>query len=257
MRRFILGLLVYGSLWAGANDYFEAFPRLKKSEDWTAIVSLGQEALQENLSPQEAMQIHGQLASTFFYQGNFQETENHAAKCLTFAFEAKDLEQEIHALYLLSAAARGQENFGAAKLFAAQALKKVGAGPLRAKVLFNLGAAEADDPAGDLEKAKVSFQEAIGLYTCPEDQSRTAIRLGKVYLLQGELKKARDLVLETLSNIESERVKSHAEFLLAQIEKAEGHREEALWFARMALSRAEKLSAQKDCERIAAFLESL
>lgn len=226
------------TLFAAASlTYAESFPLLREQADWAEIVRLGEAA---------AAEIHGQLASTYFYQGDFENAKRHALLCLD--------QERVHGLYLLSAVARAEENFSEAKRLAEDALP-LSSGELRAKVLFNLGAACADDPEGNLQEALSAFNEALDLFSCPEDRQRTLIRLGKVYLLSGNLLQAEEITnkLEYVS----ERTALHASYLSAQVQKALGKTEEARLTASAALEQALKLGAKKDAERIRGFLEGL
>lgn len=226
------------SLFAAASLTFaESFPLLREQANWTEIVRLGEAA---------AAEIHGQLASTYFYQGDLENAKKHALLCLE--------QERVHGLYLLSAVARAEGNFSEAKRLAAEALPQ-SSGELRAKVLFNLGAACADDPEGNLQDALAAFEEALSLFQCAEDRQRTLIRLGKVHLLLGNLLQA-----EQISNnlpFVSERTSLHAAYLSAQIQKELGRVGEARRIASAALEQALHLGAKKDAERIREFLERL
>ena len=163
----------------------------------------------------------------------------------------------MHGLYLLSAVARAEGDFEKAKTIALEALL-LSQDELRAKVLFNLGAAEADDdPKGDLIVAQKSFEEALLLSVCLEDRQRTTIRLGKVYLLQGNIAEAKSLLGKILPEIQNKRIAMHAEYLSAQVEKALGDIEKARQMAQEALIKAAELGAAKDAERIKEFVQNL
>lgn len=238
-----------------AASYFQDFPALQKEEKWREIVVAGEDAL-ETATNLEAVQIHGQLASSYFYQGDFEEAERHASLCYEIACELDNPDQKVHGLYLLSAVARARGDFAEAKTIALEALL-FSEGKLKAKVLFNLAAAETDDPKGNLEVAQKSLEDAYHLFDCPEDRQRTAIRLGKVYLSQGKMEQAQKLLAKTIPEIQSQRILMHAEYVSAQIEKAMGHLENARNLALSALVKAEELSAAKDAERIKGFYEGL
>jgi len=233
-----------------ATSHFQNFPSLRAEERWEQIIVSGEETL-PSATEVEALQIHGQLASSYFYQGHFEKAKRHASLCYELACKLGNGKE--HGLYLLSAVARAEGNFADAKALALEALLS-SEGEMKAKVLFNLGAAEADDPHGNLESAQKSFREALDLFDCIEDRQRTAIRLGKVYLLQGKMAEAQNLLNQTISEIKSQRILMHAEYLLAQIEKALGHLKKARNVAQSALAKAEELGAAKDAERIRAFL---
>lgn len=238
-----------------AAAFLQDFPALRLEEQWEQIIISGEQAL-ESATESQAMQIHGQLASSYFYQGDFEGAERHACLCYEKACELGASEEEAHGLYLLSAVARAEEDFASAKAIALEALL-LSKGEMKAKVLFNLGAAEMDDPKGNLTRAQKSLEDALHLFTCIDDQQRTAIRLSKVYLMKGLIGRAQVLLIKTMPKIKSQRTLMHAEYLSAQIEKALGNREKALAIAKEALVKAENLSAAKDVERIKDFCEGL
>ena len=152
--------------------------------------------------------------------------------------------------------ARARGEFSTAKAIAHLALP-LSNGEMKGKVLFNLGAAEAEDPQGDLGAAEAAFKEAIELFSCELDRQRCAIRLGKIYLLRGAIGSTRSLLEEIVPQIQNERIGMHASYLAAQMEKAEGNREKAKEIAQGALESARKLGAKKDAERIEKLLETL
>lgn len=238
-----------------ATTSFQEFPQLRDQEAWEEIVVSGEKAL-ESASKEEAVQIHGHLASSYFYQGNFAEAALHAALCYEIACELEDLDQEVHGLYLLSAVARAEGEFIEAKTIALEALP-LSRGEWKAKVLFNLGAAEMDDPQGNLSAAQIYLDEAMTLFECSDDRQRTAIRLAKIYLMLGKAEKGREILDEIIPEIQSKRILMHAEYLAAQIERAQGNKEEARTLAQKALIKAKDLQAKKDEMRIEEFCESL
>gem|GEM_PF-2063703 len=247
-----LALFTVASLWASpASDaYFEAFPDLSAKERWEQIVLMGEEALSADLSPSESAKIHGQIASSYFYLGQFRNTERHAQALLELD------RQSVHGMYLLSAAARAIGEFARAKELATEALP-LSSGETRAKVCFNLGAAEMEDPQGNLVKGSEALEEALSLFSCPADRARSAIRLGKIALMQGDSSLARARLAQAEPGIASERIRMQALYLSAQIERADGNGDRAKNAAEEALGIAEKLGAKADAKRIIALVESL
>ena len=124
-------------------------------------------------------------------------------------------------------------------------------------VLFNLGAAEADAPQGDLKTAEAAYKEAAVLFQCPLDGQRCAIRLGKIFLLRGDIESAHSILEEILPDIRNERIGVHASYLAAQIEHADRNIEKAKSLGVAALETARRLGAKKDAERVSLFLEGL
>lgn len=224
------------TLLASLALYTHDFPSLRDACNWSEIVRQGEEA---------AAEIHGQLASSYFYQGDYENAKKHALL-------SKEKEP-LHSLYLLSAVARAEGDFLLAKSLALEALP-FAAGELKAKILFNLGAACADDPEGDLAEALQCYQEALSLFECPLDRQRTLIRLSKVFLLQGQIEEAERLIQFAPSN---DRIAVHAGYLKAQIKQAQGNPDEARRIASEALDQALSLGAKQDAKRIQEFLEKL
>lgn len=256
MRVIFLLFAVFSLCASVPEEYLKTFPDLRKQEKWDEIVDLGVKALSDSPTDKELIQIHGHLASSYFYLGDFEEVEHHANHCYKFACKSGDKNEQAHGLYLLSAAARSRGEFEQARIFARKGLP-LAEGEMKAKVYFNLGAAEADDPDGNLEEAENAYKEARDLFECPEDQQRTSIRLGKIYLLKGDLDEAERVVEALLPLIQCDRISMHSEYLSAQIEKARGNPEEARNFAAHALEKAERLGAKKDIERLQNFLNAL
>jgi len=249
-------LLPFLSFFSLQGSYFETFAQLREKEAWAEIAILGEESLRGNPSSEEAARIHGHLASSYFYLGQFAPAERHARACYETACRLRNPDEQAHGLYLLSATARARGEFAVAKAIAHLALP-LAAGETRAKALFNLGAAEAEDPQGDLAAAEAAYREAASLFECGEDRARCNIRLGKIHLLRGDLSSARALIESTLSTIQNERIRMHATYLVAQIEKGEGNLERAKESGEKALAAAMRLGAKKDAERIRSFLEGL
>jgi len=254
--KFWIFLCLSASVWASLDEYFTSFPMLRDEEKWEQIISLGEQALKSTPTDLQAAKIYGQLASSYFYRGEFSAAESHAKACYETAVRSGLPEEQIHGMYLLSATARAHGEFSAAKAIALLALP-LASGEMRAKVLFNLGAAEGDDPHGNLNAAEAAYTEAASLFECALDRQRCAIRLGKIYLLRGEIGSARALIEHTLPEIRNQRVGIHASYLAAQVEKADGNDEKAKEIGAAALEAARRLNAQKDAERIAAFLEEI
>lgn len=81
-------------------------------------------------------------------------------------------------------------------------------------------------------------------------------RLATANFYLGQFEEA-SLHANQLLETEEERIRSHALYLLAQIEKTDGNPLAAREAATQALEIAKKLSAPKDVERIETLLESL
>ena len=131
---------------------------------------------------------------------------------------------------------------------------------LKGKIYFNLGAAHADNPQGNLERAKSCYTLALDCYKkthSPDDVLRTTLRLGKVYLLQNEYDLCQRMLDEARPFISSERLAMQADYLEAQLKFALDKTEEALKITRTGLERAKALDAKEDEMRLNALLQKI
>lgn len=196
------------------EPYFNKIKELKENEAWKEIILAGELALSNNpeISSKIAT-IHADLASTYFYLGEFQTGLLHSQICLDIGKQLKQPVVIVHGLYLLSAYLRAQASitanhkekevlFQAAREWVEQAFAysiEEECPFIYAKALFNKGAAYADDPSGNLDIAKECYQNAMEIFLKLEqhdDYSRTAIRLGKIYLLKDEHKPLNELFVQ-------------------------------------------------------------
>ncbi len=259
------------------DTYFDEFTSLKKSEDWNRIIALGEVAIQEAVRKQrwvDEATIHAQLASTEYYKGNYLKTVEHADRCRALAHCTADEKLLVRSMYLQSAAyralagqAKGDDQdflFSRAAISGQDALKayhdrKISDDNLLGKVYFNLGAAESDNPKGNLEQASKHYIDALTSFRqaqSSDDIVRATVRLAKVRLLQDQPKEAEKLVTEVRPQVRAERDLMHLEYLRAQIAQSQGSSKEAVFLAGQALSRAKKLGAQADEQRFQHFIDS-
>lgn len=261
------------------NSYFENFEGLSKSENWEEIISQGIIALETarkaNRSQDEA-KICAQLTSTAFYLGDYTQALMHANRCRELSEEFLDSSLFLRALYLESAVYRAS----AAKCNEKQALeasydraieigeealsiyskKDVEDINLKGKLYFNLGAAHADNPKGDLEKAADCYSVAIECFKsiiATDDIIRTSIRLGKVHLLQKNYDLSQQALEEIRPLISSARLSMHADYLEAQLKFAVHDIENAIKVARNGLEKAKSLGAKEDKLRLKSLLQNI
>jgi tetratricopeptide (TPR) repeat protein len=245
--------------------YFKNFETLAKSEKWNEILSQGTLALaaaEKANRPRDAAKICAQLTSTTFYLGDYPQALRYANRCHELSEEFEDPSLFLRALYLESAVYRA---FGAkdAHYFrlavdvgeqAVHLYSKSGIDdePLKGKIYFNLGAAHADNPSGDLQKAASCYFTAIDCFKnsrANDDLVRTNIRLGKVHLLQKNYDLAQKVIDRIRPEITSERIAMHADYLEAQVKLATNDRETAMILIERGLARAKALSAKEDEQR--------
>lgn len=261
------------------DNYFENFEGLSKSEKWEEIISQGTIALETakkaNRSQDEAT-ICAQLTSTAFYLGDYNQALMHANRCHELSEEFVDPSLFLRALYLESAvyralAAKCNEE-EAQKAFYLRAVeigeeavsiyskRKVENINLKGKIYFNLGAAHADNPKGDLTKAADCYSVAIECFksiNAHDDIIRTSIRLGKVYLLQKKYDLSQKIINEVRPQISSERLAMHTDYLEAQLKFALNDSLNALRIANNGLARAKNLGAKEDELRFTSLIESI
>jgi tetratricopeptide (TPR) repeat protein len=253
----LISLLCISSSLLGTytQEFEESFTTLRKN-DWARVIELGHKALEEGSDPK----IHARLASSYFYLGNYQAMKKHIDLCLEESLDADSEGILIRALYLLSAYHRGQKSFGEARAVSLKALSKarqIDNNYLIIKSLFNAGAAEQDDPAGNHEQAKEYLEEAISLSN-PHDimTHRILIRLGRAYLgtncLQGSVAIVEKLSKETLSP----RNTVHFRILAARVAHTKQDKSEVTKQLDLALQEAHTLKMEKDIERIEALKQS-
>ncbi len=261
------------------QTHFNNFEVLSKLEKWEDIISQGKlaltEARRERRFPEEA-KICAQLTSTSFYQGNYSEALSYANRCHELAEEFSDPTLFIRALYLESAVHRAlagkganeQDQQGSYQLaveIAEESIqvytkKTVDNPSLKGKVYFNLGAAHADNPKGNLEEASRCYIIALESFkdiNATEDFIRTSIRLGKVFLLKKEYVHSQKIIDEVRLKISTERLAMHADYLEAQLKLALKDFQSALRIAEVGLARAKSLGAREDEIRLISLMEDI
>lgn len=261
------------------DNYFENFESLSKSEKWEEIISQGTIALEAakkaNRSQDEA-KICAQLTSTAFYLGDYTKALVYANRCHELSEEFVDPSLFLRALYLESAVYRalaakcneeqaqkasylraveiGEE---AASIYSKKNVENIN---LKGKIYFNLGAAHADNPKGDLKKAADCYSVAIECFksiNANDDIIRTSIRLGKVHLLQKNYDLSQQALDEVRPLISSARLSMHADYLEAQLKFAIHDIENAIKIARNGLEKAKILRAKEDELRLQSLLQNI
>jgi tetratricopeptide (TPR) repeat protein len=257
------------------ETYFKNFESLTKSEDWHGILSQGSlalEAARRAQRPQDEARIYAQLTSTAFYLGDYDQALVYANHCHELSEKFEDPALFVRALYLESAVHRatagkngGQASYMRAVQIAEEALlvfqaKGIENNNLLGKIYFNLGAAHADNPKGDLVKAEMAYLRANQCYTAAnanDDLIRTSIRLGKIYLLQKRHDLTEKVIHEVRPQIATERLKMHVDYLEAQFKIATNDIEEAIKIAKAGLARSQTLGAKEDGLRFVSLLHEI
>lgn len=240
---------------------------LKKAGCWLTHVRLGEQALKEAAKKHRLVdrtRLAIQLASSHFYLGQYQQAKALAEEARVSADRQFLWKELIESLYLLSACERVAGHPDAVKL-AKEALgileKKV---PdqlfLRAKVLYNLGAAYSDGEDKDLPRARAALQEANSIYRQldqPYDVVRTGLRLARVDYLKknyaSAFKEAKSL--EPLLSDPRSHMLYH--YQLGKILHRQKKWSQARSEAQQALSYARSLEARADQDRCEKLLEAI
>ena len=241
---------------SSTEDFFSSFDILK-FKDWEKLTTLGEKALEEKGNPK----IHARLATSYFYLGRYEEMKKHVDQCLEHSLDEESNDLLVQTLYLLSAYHRSQSSYTEARNVIEKALHKVRSldnSVLLAKVLYNAGAAEEEDPKGNLDLAKQYFEEALTLHDPhSNDCHRVLLHLGKVHLL----KNAPSVTTTILSKLSNEklfpRTQAHFFSLSAQLALAKGNKEEATLFIDKGLALAEQLHMTTDIKRLKMLREQI
>lgn len=259
--------------------YFKNFESLAAAENWDEILTHGTKALEHarlGKRIQDEAKISSQLTSTAFYKGDYELALKHVLRSIELSKSFEDPGPYIRALYLESAVYRAlaqkaksndeqQALFHKAVEIGENALhlcneKHARHSDLLGKVYFNLGAAHADNPKGNLEKAAECYTKADRCFkeaNAAQDFIRTSLRLGKVHLLQKNYTQSQKIIDEARLHISLERIAMQADYLEAQLKIAINEPDAARKIAQTGLARAQALKAQYDEVRLKELLDSI
>lgn len=260
-------------------DTAEAFAiqidQMQKNEKWKDIVHLGEKAAiqcRKQHDQQQEFKIVDRLVSTYFRLGDFENAKGNAERLLILGPKLKSTDLITKSFYKFSIALRGaagiepnqekkRQLYDEARSYAIQALSHCpNHRALKARVLFHGGAVECDDPYGDRMKGIAMYQEALTLFTAlreKEYKQRVLIRLGRAFLLQGDVKRSRDVVEELKRSPLRERTNMHLHYLEALVLKSENRFNEALKKIKEGKQIAIKLHANADLKRFEHLMNSL
>ncbi|MRI32268.1 hypothetical protein EOPP23_04575 [Endozoicomonas sp. OPT23] len=240
---------------------------LKKQGCWKVQLKYGRQAILQAVKEKRYLakaQIELQLSSSEFFLGNYSESLELAESAEAFAKQHSRWREYIESLYLKSGVYRGLGN-DEAIIYGKRALvmleqHRVDDNFLRAKILYNLGAAYCESASSekDLNKAEQSFRKAFQLFSRQNnhyEMVRVGLRLARVeYLRQNYINAL--VEIETIENhINGPRSKMLYHYQLAKVLLAMGKRQAAGVEAEKALDLADRLHATVDKTRIAKLLE--
>ncbi|MGI9276509.1 MAG: hypothetical protein ACR2PT_16895 [Endozoicomonas sp.] len=237
---------------------------LKKHGCWSTHVDLGERALNTVVAKRrqpEELQLSLQLASSYFYLGNYRRCAELADAAGRIAKDSGLWPERVESLYLKSAVARvnGDKNAVALSEEALNYSERhlPDDRRLRAKILYNLGAALTDSEKPDLVMARTWLKEASRTYHQQHDDYeivRTGLRLARVEYLRKHYRQALKETLSVEKHLKEPRAKMLYHYQVAKIEHRLSHWSKAREEALQALALALSLEALKDRQRIEALL---
>lgn len=267
------------------KEFFQQLDTLKSQNNWKRIIELGKKVI--NLRGPEAKEadlwIYLELASMSFYIGDYEAVKGFSIRAEELAQSRGNYEALVSSLYHHSAYTRAladkeedkelqQKLFVQAVELGQKALSIVDKSPdtmLKAKVYFNLGAAYADDPNGDIQKALENYQKAKVI--CEDqhewdDYMRTAVRelnlcLARFDSIPGiSVTTLRERFDQSFLKAEagmSNRTRVMMSLASARLLHREGKGVTALLKAQTGLSLACELNMSTDIKRLNKFIEEL
>lgn len=240
---------------------------LKRSGFWQEHIRYGEMAIkiaEEKKRLSDVAQISTQIASTYFYLGDFESCKKRALRAFDIYTDLNKVPGKVASLYLISAANRSQKEYSDALNFGHLALNLYYTNELKdplleTKILFNLAAVymDMDNPKlKDAENFLASCLVLINNIPNTPYHVRARLRLVKVYLLQDKIVPA-EATLELLQKlVKDKRDQMHHLFLYAQLYQKKREKDQAIKYAKKAKLIAEELNAKADLSRIEALIKS-
>ncbi|MGL5264332.1 MAG: hypothetical protein ACRDAI_07195 [Candidatus Rhabdochlamydia sp.] len=261
------------------ETHFKNFETLSKSENWKEIIAQGNIALEfakKANRPEDEAKICSQLGSVAFYLGDYAQVLVYTNRCYELSAFFVDPSLFIRSLCLKSAVYRAfaakQEEEQARQVSYLRAIEAAEEAALiyakknmndpqsKGKIYFNWGAAHADNPNGDLEKATDYYLIALTCFetaNATHDSMRIKVRLGKVYLLQNKYDLSQKIIDEVRPQISSERLAMQLDYLEAQLKLATNNVKDAIKIAQSGLAHAKILGAKEDELRLTLLLQRI
>jgi len=261
------------------EDYFKNFEMSSTKGNWSDLLSKGLKALEVSRKEgriKDEAKICAQLTSISFYQGNYDKALEYAKICHDLSEEFAEPVLFLQTLYLESAINKSlasknndeklqQTYYSKAVEIAEYALKLyesngLNSDFLKGKIYFNLGAAHADNPRGSLDAGAHFYYEALQAFESAKDienQMRTQLCLGKVYLLQKSFEYTQKTIDKARSLITSKRALIHSDYLEAQLKLAMNDFVEAAKVAEIGLKKARSLDLKEDEMRFTSLLQNI
>ncbi|PJE79331.1 hypothetical protein CI610_01683 [invertebrate metagenome] len=240
--------------------------QFKQKGLWKKHIQEGEKALaiaQEQKDERSVMILSIQLASSWFYLGNSDACLKSAQKAHSLAIKQSDYQAQIQSLYLISAAQRSQNNPQTVQT-AHQALALCDRFlpddfGLKAKVLYNLAAAESDIAPLNLSSSEKHLKEAALCYRTAGmnyEQVRITRRMAEIQYRRGHYQQAEHTLLSTTQK-KNPREELIYEYQLAKVQHRLKQWEKAYNTALKALEKANKLEAQTEIPRLKTLINAI
>jgi phosphatidylethanolamine-binding protein (PEBP) family uncharacterized protein len=269
------------------NSFIERSPsaflldltRLKKEERWQEIVQEGEKAASHFRDVGEYENeffVLDELVSHYSRLGKYAIASEKCRRLGEIALILKHNTAIIDSLFKLSVSLRGiadeSKNKAQQKLLFAEATRYGELAlercrrdcpseyQLLGKTLYNIGAANADDPEGDVAKAITYYKEALEIFNANVEMDyarRTEIRLGKAYLLLGKLYQTKEIIEKLEKEPLEKRTYMHWLYLKAQLATREGKNKEAIELSEKGRGLALNLNAKAEKRRFEELLDKL
>ncbi len=269
---------------SSVNQFFEAHDKTHNCNElvrldgkaliansYKELAKTGEEILKNpSLTEKEKAKLHVRLSSIYCYLGKYEKAKDHALEGKEIAKEASLQKLLARNTSLLSASYRGlaieastpeemRTLFDLAKQTGEEALEianQILDHPyLKAKVLSVVATAYSDDPQADTRKAIEYFQKALPFFEeNSPDQHRTLIRIARAQLRLKEYNRAWKTLSPLFSRPLVKRIRIQLDIVCAEICMKENNMQQAMIYAKNALSRAEKMNLTADVKLLRGWL---
>lgn len=240
---------------------------LKRSGFWQEHIRFGEMAIKIAEGKKrlfDVAQLSTQVASTYFYLGNFEACKNKALRAFDIYTEQDRVTGKIASLYLISAANRSQKQYSDALNFGHLALNLYYTNELKdplleTKILYNLAAVYMDKEKPNIKEAENFLASCLVLIEPIPNTPyhvRVRLRLAKAYLLQDKWVQAESMLAYLQKEIKEKRDLMHYHYLFAQYYQKRNEKDNAIKQAKKAKLLAEELKAKEDLSRIDALIKS-
>ena len=248
--------------WLLQNDF-----KLKQEGCWQTHIRLGARGMEDAGMQSRFLdraRIALNVASSYFYLGDYDNCRKLAEEASNYAREHKDWKEYITSLYLLSGVSRAQGRKEAV-YFAEKGMEELKKHQpndryLKAKILYNLGGALSDLAEPDLDRARIAMMESHTLYHELNNQYeivRSGLRLARIDYLKGEYISALAVIQSVEVHLERPRSRMLYRYMMAKILHRMKKWDRAKTEALESLAWADRLNAKVDEERTRVLLGAI